>query len=327
MPHNFLYAPGTGSRARSIPAGRPEGRGSSVLTTAPPAARIPHSSREHIGMTPRTFGPYEIESLLGSGGMDEVYRAMDTRRERLVALKVLPELVRNDRDYLSRFRREQHVAARLREPHVIPIHDYGDIDGRLYIDMRLVDGEDLGSLLRRHGPLPPSRAVHLISQIGEALEAAHADGLVHRDVKPSNILVTAADFAYVVDFGIARLIGTTRTALTITGSTVGSLDYMAPERFTNQPIDGRADTYSLACLLYECLTGKRPFTGEELPALMYAHLYSTPPQASSVVACVPEDLAEVISRGMAKRPEDRNETTQAFTAAARAALQTPRAAP
>jgi YVTN family beta-propeller protein len=131
----------------------------------------------------------------------------------------------------------------------------------------------------------------------------------------------------VVDFGIARLIGTTRTALTITGSTVGSLDYMAPERFTNQPIDGRADTYSLACLLYECLTGKRPFTGEELPALMYAHLYSTPPQASSVVASVPEDLAEVISRGMAKRPEDRNETTQAFTAAARAALQTPRAAP
>lgn len=278
-------------------------------------------------MTMQTFGPYEIDSLLGSGGMGEVYRAVDTRHERLVALKVLPEMFSNNRDYLSRFRREQRVAARLREPHVIPIHDYGDIDGRLYIDMRLVDGEDIGALHRRNGPLPPTRAVHLISQIGEALDAAHADGLVHRDVKPSNVLVTAADFVYVVDFGIARSIGMTRTALTITGATVGTLDYMAPERFTNQPIDGRADTYSLACVLYECLTGTRPFPGEELPALMYAHLYSTPPRASSVVAGVPEALDEVISRGMAKRPEDRYETTLAFTAAARAALQAPSAAP
>ncbi|WP_138731567.1 serine/threonine-protein kinase [Modestobacter excelsi] len=273
-------------------------------------------------MTQRTFGPYEIESLLGSGGMGEVYRARDTRRERLVALKVLPDIFRHDQEYLSRFRREQHVAARLREPHVIPIHDYGDVDGRLYIDMRLVDGEDIGALLRRDGLLPPSRAVHLISQVGEALDAAHAEGLVHRDVKPSNVLVTAADFVYVVDFGIARPIGTSRTALTITGATVGTLDYMAPERFTNQPIDGRADTYSLACLLYECLTGTRPFPGEELPALMYAHLYSTPPRPSSVVPDVPGALDEVVARGMAKRPDDRYETTPAFTAAARAALRT-----
>jgi YVTN family beta-propeller protein len=272
-------------------------------------------------MTQRTFGPYEIESLLGSGGMGEVYRARDTRRERLVALKVLPDVFSNDQEYLSRFRREQHVAARLREPHVIPIHDYGDVDGRLYIDMRLVDGEDLGALLRRTGPLPPSRAVHLVSQIGEALDAAHAEGLVHRDIKPSNVLVTAADFVYVVDFGIARPVGTSRTALTITGATVGTLDYMAPERFTNQPVDGRADTYSLACLLYECLTGTRPFPGDDLPALMYAHLYGTPPRPSSVVPDVPEALDEVVARGMAKRPEDRYETTPAFTAAARAALQ------
>jgi serine/threonine-protein kinase len=272
-------------------------------------------------MTQRTFGPYEIESLLGSGGMGEVYRARDTRRERLVALKVLPDVFSHDPEYLSRFRREQHVAARLREPHVIPIHDYGEIDGRLYIDMRLVDGEDIGALLARTGPLPPARAVHLVSQIGEALDAAHADGLVHRDVKPSNVLVTKADFVYVVDFGIARSIGMSRTALTITGATVGTLDYMAPERFTNQPIDGRADTYSLACLLHECLTGSRPFIGEELPALMYAHLYSTPPRPSSIVPAVPQPLDEVVARGMAKRPDDRYGTTPGFTAAARAALQ------
>src|SRR3954447_24462596 len=133
-------------------------------------------------MIQRTFGPYEIESLLGSGGMGEVYRAQDTRRERLVALKVLPEPFSDDREYTSRFRREQFVAARLREPHVIPIHDFGEIDGRLYIDMRLVDGEDISALLRRNGPLLPSRAVHLVEQIGEALAAAHADGLVHRDI-------------------------------------------------------------------------------------------------------------------------------------------------
>ena len=272
-------------------------------------------------MTQRTFGPYEIESLLGSGGMGEVYRARDTRRERLVALKVLPDIFSHDEEYLSRFRREQHVAARLREPHVIPIHDYGEVDGRLYIDMRLVDGEDIGALVRRVGPLPPSRAVHLISQVGEALDAAHAEGLVHRDVKPSNVLVTAADFVYVVDFGIARPIGTSRTALTITGATVGTLDYMAPERFTNQPVDGRSDTYSLACLLHECLTGTRPFPGEELPALMYAHLNSTPPRPSSVVPGIPAALDQVVARGMAKRPDDRYETTPAFTAAARAALQ------
>ena len=274
-------------------------------------------------MIPRTFGPYEIESLLGCGGMGEVYRARDTRRERLVALKVLPQLLINDRDYLNRFRREQHVAARLREPHVIPIHDFGEIDGRLFIDMRLVDGEDIGSLLERNGPLTPSRAVHLIEQIGEALAAAHADGLVHRDVKPSNVLVTPAGFVYVVDFGIARSIGMTRTSLTITGATIGTLDYMAPERFTNQPIDGRSDTYSLACLLYECLTCSRPFPGEDLPSLMYAHLYDAPPQASSISAGVPPALDEVICRGMAKRPEDRYETTLEFTGAAGKALQTP----
>jgi serine/threonine-protein kinase len=267
-----------------------------------------------------TFGPYEIEALLGRGGMGDVYRARDTRRERLVALKLLPEALSDDEEFLSRFRREQHIAARLREPHVIPIHDFGEIDGRLYIDMRLVDGKNVGDLLQDNGPFPPSAAVHLISQVAEALASAHGEGLVHRDVKPSNVLVTPRDFVYVVDFGIARAIGTTRTSLTMTGATVGTLDYMAPERFTNLPIDGRADVYSLACLLHECLTGMRPFRGTDLASLMHAHLYSEPPRASDIVAGVPAALDAVVREGMAKRREERFASALDLAAAARDAL-------
>jgi serine/threonine-protein kinase len=269
------------------------------------------------------FGPYEIESLLGSGGMGEVYRARDTRRQRHVALKLLPELLGDDQEYQSRFRREQYVAARLREPHVIPIHDFGEIDGRLFIDMRLVDGADIGSLLDAEGPIAPGRCVALVGQIAEALAAAHADGLVHRDVKPSNVLVTPSDFVYVVDFGIARSIGMTRTSLTMTGATIGTLDYMAPERFTGLPIDGRADVYSLACLLHQCLTGSRPFGGDDLPSLMYAHLYNTPPPASALATGISPALDAVIARGMAKRPEDRFQTVLELATAARDAAQAP----
>ncbi len=270
-------------------------------------------------MTPRPFGPYELVELLGVGGMGEVWRARDTRRDRWVALKVLPEQLNGDREFASRFRRESHVAARLREPHVVPIHDYGEIDGRLYIDMRLVDGRDLGKLLE-DGPLAPARAVALLGQVAEALQAAHDDGLVHRDVKPSNVLVTASDFVYVVDFGIARSVGSTSTSLTMTGATVGTLDYMAPERFTNQPLDGRVDVYSLACVLAEAVTARRPFRGTDLPSLLYAHLYTDPPRPSEMVPDVPPALDEVVARGMAKRPEDRFDTPGELIAAARAAL-------
>ena len=274
-------------------------------------------------MTARQFGHYELESLIGVGGMGEVWRATDTRRDRVVALKLLPEALGNDKDFINRFRRESHVAARLREPHVVPIHDYGEIDGRLYIDMRLVDGRDLGDLLK-DGPITPARAVAMLSQVADALEAAHADGLVHRDIKPSNVLVTANDFVYVVDFGIARSIGSTRTSLTMTGATVGTLDYMAPERFTNQPLDGRVDVYSLACVLAECLTATRPFPGEDLASLLYAHLYTDPPRPSRMVEGIPPALDEVVSRGMAKRPEDRYATPCELVTAARDALDATR---
>ncbi|MGY1746667.1 serine/threonine-protein kinase [Blastococcus sp. SYSU D00695] len=271
-------------------------------------------------MTSRQFGPYELEELLGVGGMGEVWRARDTRRDRWVALKVLPEMLEGDRDFVGRFRRESHVAARLREPHVIPIHDYGEIDGHLFIDMRLVDGRDLGQILKEEGALPAPRAVSLLAQVADALQAAHDDGLVHRDIKPSNVLVTVSDFVYVVDFGIARSVGSTSTSLTVTGATVGTLDYMAPERFTNQPLDGRVDVYSLACVLAESLTAQRPFRGEDLPALLYAHLYTDPPRPSELGRGLPAALDEVVARGMAKRPDDRYATPGQLIAAARAAL-------
>ncbi|WP_176921436.1 protein kinase domain-containing protein [Pseudonocardia oroxyli] len=267
------------------------------------------------------IGHYRLEELLGVGGMGEVYRAFDTRRDRMVALKLLPEGLAKDPEFLRRFRRESHVAARLREPHVIPIHDYGELDGRLFIDMRLVDGENLRTMLERTGPLAPEEAVAVITQVAEALEAAHADGLVHRDIKPSNVLVTPGGFVYVVDFGIARTVGTARTSVTITGVTVGTLDYMAPERFTNQTIDGRTDVYSLACLLYECLTATGPFPGEDLPSLMFNHLYTDPPRPSEAQAGLPAALDDVVTRGMAKSLDGRFPTPTALAAAAKVALQ------
>ena len=271
-------------------------------------------------MTLRNVGNYRLDSLLGVGGMGEVYKAYDTHRDRYVALKLLPEALSGDREYLKRFQRESNVAARLRDPHVIPIHDFGEIDGQLFIDMRLVDGADIGELLDAYGPIAPQRAVHLISQVAEALDAAHADHLVHRDIKPSNILVTLSDFVYVVDFGIARAIDGRQTPLTITGATVGTLHYMAPERFKGHDVDGRADVYSLACVLHECLTGAPPFSGRDLAALMYAQLYFGPPEASSLVEGVPRALDAVIARGMAKEPKDRFPTAGALAAAAREAL-------
>ena len=271
-------------------------------------------------MTLRQVGNYRLETLLGVGGMGEVYKAYDTHRDRYVALKLLPQVFSGDRDYLKRFQRESNVAARLRDPHVIPIHDFGEIDGQLFIDMRLVDGVDIAALLDRYGRIAPQRAVYLISQVAEALDAAHADHLVHRDIKPSNILVTSSDFVYVVDFGIARSVGGRQTPLTHTGAYIGTLDYMAPERFIGHEVDGRADVYSLACLLHECLTGAPPFSGKDLPALMYAQLYFGPPEASSLVEGIPPALDAVIARGMAKDPKDRFQAAGALAAAAREAL-------
>ncbi|NGY62484.1 serine/threonine protein kinase [Lentzea sp. NEAU-D13] len=271
-------------------------------------------------MTEETFGPYRIEQLLGRGGMGEVHRAYDTVHDRFVALKRLSTGHHSDEEYRARFRREARIVARLREPHVIPIHAYGEIDGRLYLDMRLVEGADLSDVIRE-GAVEPARAVRIVEQVASALDAAHADGLVHRDVKPSNILVTAGDFVYLVDFGIARSVSPSATGLTAAGSVVGTLDYMAPERFEGGPVDGRADVYALACVLFACLAGRRPFTADGTAAQIWAHLYVEPPKPSALNPAVPAAFDEVIAKGMAKNPADRYATAGAFArAAAQAAI-------
>ena len=205
------------------------------------------------------FGRYQLIELLGRGGMGEVWRAHDTTIDRTVALKMLLPHFAQDPDFEKRFRREAHAAARLNDPHVVPIYDVGEIDGRLYVTMRLIDGVDLQTLLNA-GPLEPARAVHIIEQIASALHSAHQAGLVHRDVKPSNILLAHNDFAYLIDFGIAHSAGD--TALTSANTTIGTSAYMAPERFNTAEIQPSADVYALACVLYQCLTGELPFPGD-----------------------------------------------------------------
>ncbi|USX54733.1 serine/threonine-protein kinase [Lentzea sp. HUAS12] len=270
-------------------------------------------------MTEETFGPYRIEELLGRGGMGEVHRAYDTTHDRIVALKRLSPGYHDDEDYRARFRREARIVARLREPHVIPIHAYGEIDDRLYLDMRLVEGSDLSDLINGR-TLDPARAVRIVEQVASALDAAHADGLVHRDVKPSNILVAAGDFVYLVDFGIARSSSPAATSLTASGSVVGTLDYMAPERFESGPVDGRADVYALACVLFACLAGRRPFTAEGTAAQIWAHMKEEPPKASPLNPSVPPALDGVIAKGMAKSPDDRYASAGEFAQAAAQAL-------
>jgi serine/threonine protein kinase len=265
-----------------------------------------------------TFGKYRLKRLLGRGGMGEVHEAYDTSKDRTVALKILTDELARDQEFRTRFQRESKAAAMLEEPHVIPIHDWGEIDGNLYIDMRLVRGENLHEMLQR-GPLEPKRAVAITRQVAAALDAAHAQGLIHRDIKPQNILVTGADdFAYLIDFGIAESRGDTR--LTNTGSAIGSFSYIAPERFSDRPATPAVDTYSLAGVLYEALTGQAPFAGSSIEQVIAAHLSAPPPRPSTVNPRVPAAVDEVIARGMAKEPDDRYGSPGALGRAAERAL-------
>src|SRR6202171_1736559 len=263
------------------------------------------------------FGRYELIELLGRGGMGEVWKAFDTATQRVVAGKVLPPPLAADPVFEQRFRREAYAAAGLNDPHVVPIHNFGEIDGRLYVDMRLIDGQDLEHVLT-HGPLDPARAVKIIEQISSALNAAHRVGLVHRDVKPSNILLAEDDFAYLIDFGIAR--GAGETGLTATGTVVGPGPYMAPERFTTGQTDTRSDIYALACVLYECLTNSRPFPGESVEQQIAGHLTTPPPRPSIPRPGVSPQLDAVIATGMAKGPDERYGTTVELARAARTAV-------
>ncbi len=267
------------------------------------------------------FGPYHLKRLLGRGGMGEVYEAEHTVKEWTVAVKLMSDQFSKDPVFRERMKREARIAGRLQEPHVVPIHDYGEIDGQMFMEMRLIEGTDLDSLLKRFGPLTPPRAVAIITQIASALDAAHAAGVMHRDIKPPNILITRDDFAYLVDFGIAS--ATTDEKLTQLGTAVGTWKYMAPERFSNDEVTYRADIYALACVLHEALTGSPPYRADSASTLVTAHLMDPIPQPSTLRSGIPKAFDAVIARGMAKKPEDRYASAGDLALAAHDALSDP----
>jgi YVTN family beta-propeller protein len=265
---------------------------------------------------------YRIEGLLGRGGMSVVYRADHLRLKRNVALKLLaPELAEDER-FRERFLRESQLAASLDHPNVVPIYDAGEVEGLLYIAMRYVPGTDLRQLLRREGTLESDRALALVAQIGNALDAAHERGLVHRDVKPSNVLLTGRrgkEHCYLADFGLSTS-ASDRSVVADPRQIVGTIDYVAPEQIRDGDIDGRADVYSLACLLYECLTGDVPFRRPNDVAVIYAHLEDPAPRASERRSELTSEVDAVLEKGMAKLPDERWESCGALVEAARSAL-------
>jgi YVTN family beta-propeller protein len=247
---------------------------------------------------------YRIEELLGRGGMGVVYRAYDLRLKRNVALKLVAPELSGDEHFRERFLRETELAASLEHPNVVPVHDAGQVDSQLYLAMRYVEGADLKTLLRREGILEPPRALAIFGQVAGALDAAHARGLVHRDVKPSNVLLDAQEHAYLADFGLTRRLA----EQSIPGEyalSLGTPAYVAPEQVRGDEVDGRTDLYSLACVLYECLTGQEPFSRESDLAMLWGHLEEPPPKPSEARPELPQALDGVMEKALAKNPEER----------------------
>ena len=262
---------------------------------------------------------YEIEAILGRGGMGDVYKAYDPRLKRYIALKLLPPGLAEDTGFRERFLRESELAASLDHPSIVPIYDAGEVGGQLYIAMRYVEGTDLKALIREDGALAPAHAFALLAQLADALDTAHERGLVHRDVKPSNALLDAAGHLYLADFGLTQSTSD-RSELTAAGQIVGTVDYVAPEQIEGEEIDGRADLYSLGCLLYECLTGEVPFPRDTELAVLWAHLYEPPPRPSERNPALSRAVDTVLAKAMAKSPDERHASCAELVEEAREAL-------
>ncbi|MFI9202393.1 serine/threonine-protein kinase [Streptomyces sp. NPDC053048] len=283
------------------------------------------------GLIGRRIAGYRVESEIGRGGMAVVYRATDLRLGRTVALKLLaPELARND-TFRDRFAHESRVAAAIDHPHIVPVFEAGEVEGVLYIAMRYVAGQDLRALLDREGPLPLPTAVRIAGQVASALDAAHAHDLVHRDVKPGNILVAEGtdsdhpEHVYLTDFGLTKK-SLSLTGYTRVGQFVGTLDYVAPEQISGKPVDGRCDVYSLACVVFEILTGAPPFQRDNDMSLLWAHQNDPPPLLSERVRGLPGRVDEVMTTALAKAPDDRYDSCLSFvTALRRAGRERPQA--
>lgn len=329
-------APAAGAR----PGRGPARRGARAVGGARPDPHRRHARARGRVMEPDPVGGppsdlrgkqiagYLVESEIGRGGMAVVYRARDLRLDRTVALKLLaPELARND-TFRQRFAFESRVAAAIDHPHIVPVFEAGETEGLLYIAMRYVAGRDLRAMLNRTGPLPLDTATRIAGQVASALDAAHDHDLVHRDVKPGNILVAQGtdsdhpEHVYLTDFGLTKK-SLSLSGFTSVGQFVGTLDYVAPEQIAGKPVDGRCDVYSLGCVVYETLAGGPPFERDDDMALLWAHQYDPPPPLSSRRPGLPGALDEVLAKALAKSPEDRWSTCLEFTAALRSAGSSP----
>jgi DNA-binding beta-propeller fold protein YncE len=269
---------------------------------------------------------YRLEERVGHGGMAAVFRAYDHRLDRMVALKILSPALASDDAFRRRFIRESRAAAAVDHPHIIPVFEAGEAGEILFIAMRLVRGGDVGSLVRRLGPLPADRTAEIISQTASALDAAHARGLVHRDVKPSNMLLDQSqeidrpDHVYLSDFGLSKG-SVAATGLTATGQFLGTLDYVAPEQIEGAPVDGRTDQYALACAAFELLTGAPPFRREDGVAVMYAHLHEPPPPLRRRRPELPAEIDAIMAAALAKIPAERHQSCSDFASALRRSLR------
>jgi serine/threonine-protein kinase len=262
---------------------------------------------------------YRIESRIGRGGMGVVYLAEHQTLRRQAALKIIvPELAESP-DFRERFLREARIAATMTHPNVVTVYDAGDIDGLLYIAMQYVPGRDLSQILRDERRLGPYRVLDIGRQVGAALDTAHAHGLIHRDVKPANVLIDGRH-AYLTDFGLTKERATSEAGLTRVGEVVGTTHYLAPEQVEGRDVDGRADVYALGCLIFHCLTGEVPFTRDNDMAVLYAHLHDDPPKLSERRKGLPEGLDAVIAKALDKSPDRRFSTCDELIAAARAVV-------
>jgi serine/threonine protein kinase len=265
---------------------------------------------------------YRLEQQIGAGGMAVVFRAVDERLDRRVALKLLSPGLSADEAFRQRFMRESRAAAAVDDPHIIPVYEAGEADGVLFIAMRYVPGGDVRTLLRRSGPMPAGRVSPIIFSVASALDAAHAAGLIHRDVKPANMLIDARpdrpDHVYLSDFGLSK--GARSTGLTGTGQFLGTVDYCAPEQIEGRAVDGRTDQYALACAAFELLAGAAPFRRNQATATIWAHISEPPPRVTAWRGDLSPAADQVFARGMAKAPAYRYACCREFADALRRAL-------
>jgi len=278
------------------------------------------------------LGDFRILELVGRGGMGIVYLAEDVRLKRRAAVKVLAPELAEDETFRHRFIRESELAAAIDHPNIVPVYGAGEAGGRLWIAMRYVEGTNLRDLIARKGRLDLEYAVSVVSQIGRALDAANSRGLVHRDVKPGNILILpgaggeSTDHIYLTDFGLTKR-AMDDSGLTSTGQFIGTIDFIAPEQIQGRTLDGRADQYSLACVLYTCLCGHVPFLRDVEIATIYAHLTEPPPRLSAERPDLPPFFDDVLGRAMAKDPEQRYPSCGAMVAEVRGRMAAPAPAP